>query len=79
MQITKYLDIRAFLVSFAIGMFFVYSTFDDRRKIYVYPTPENVEHVLYKDEGDQCFAFHEKEVKCPTTPGQIAKPPVQVK
>jgi len=78
MQLTKYLDIRAFLVSFAIGMFFVYSTFDDRRKIYVYPTPENVEHILYKDRADQCFSFQQKEVKCPTAPGQISKIPAQL-
>jgi len=78
MQLTKYLDIRAFLVSFAIGMFFVYSTFDDRRKIYVYPTPDNVEHVLYKDVADQCFSFRQKRVACPATPGQISKIPAQV-
>ena len=78
MKLTKYIDLRAFLVSFAIGMFFVYSTFDDRRKIIVYPTPDNVEHVLYKDRADQCFSFKEKQVHCPSGPEQISKTPVQL-
>lgn len=77
MKLTQYIDIPAFFISFAVGMFFVYTTFDDRRKIMVYPTPEGVEHVLYKDKSDQCFAFHQTEVKCPSNPTQISKIPVQ--
>jgi hypothetical protein len=77
MKITRYIDFSAFLISFAVGMFFVYTTFDDRRKIVVYPTPENVEHVLYRDQTNQCFAFHQKEVTCPSNSAQISKIPVQ--
>ena len=43
----------------------VYITMPDNRKIYVYPTPENINVLQYKDKTDTCFAFQQKEVACP--------------
>lgn len=69
----KYVDIYVFLISFAVGMFAVYTTMNDQRKIYVYPTPENVDLILYRDKTNTCFGFREKEVECPTDESKIAK------
>ena len=43
----------------------VYITMPDNRKIYVYPTPENINVLQYKDKTDTCFTFQQKEVACP--------------
>jgi hypothetical protein len=52
-------------------------TTDTNRTIYIYPTPENVELMLYKDKANQCFAFEQKEVSCPRNPMNIEKIPIQ--
>ena len=49
MGLTKFIDIKYFLISLVIGLLFVYFTVSDSRKIYVYPTPENVDILQYKD------------------------------
>jgi hypothetical protein len=49
----------------------------DLRKIYVYPTPDNVDLLLYKDKAGNCFSYREHTVSCPTNPNKIAKIPVQ--
>ena len=33
--------------------------------IYVYPTPDNQNKILYKDKTDNCFKFNAEEVECP--------------
>lgn len=76
-NILKYVNVYVFLISFAIGMFVVYTTMGDNRKIYIYPTPENVDLIQYRDKTGTCFGFQEVEVLCPTDPTKIAKIPVQ--
>jgi len=76
-QITKYVSLPIFIISFAIGIFFVYTTLGDSRKIYIYPTPENTDLMTYRDKASQCFAFEQKSVTCPTNPMEISKIPTQ--
>ena len=40
MGLSKYIDIKYFIISLLVGLLFVYLTLPDLRKIYVYPTPE---------------------------------------
>jgi len=77
MNFLKYIDVPIFLVSLVIGLFFVYMTIPDMRNIYVYPTPENVDVLLYKDKADMCFQYREKEVSCPANESDISRIPVQ--
>lgn len=76
-KMLKYISIPIFLVSFALGILFVYSIGSDLKTVYVYPTPENVNEVLFRDNADNCFAFQQREVGCPTDETKIAKVPVQ--
>ena len=73
LNLFKYIDVYVFIISFAIGMFVVYTTFDDTRKIYVYPTPDNVDMIQYRDKTNTCFRFKQKEVQCPKDPANITK------
>ena len=77
MGLFKYIKLNVFIISLAFGLFAVYITMPDTRKIYVYPTPENIEVLLYKDKTDTCFQFKQNEVACPTNEAEITKIPVQ--
>lgn len=73
----QFINLPVFIVSFAIGVLFVYLYNDDERTIYVYPTPENVDLLQYKDATGHCFYFTQTEVACPKDASKIAKLPAQ--
>jgi len=73
----KYINIPVFVISLILGMIAVYYTVPDSRIVYMYPTPENVNMIQYKDKTDTCFSFQQKEVTCPKNHDEIAKIPVQ--
>jgi len=73
----KYINIPVFIISLILGMIAVYYTVPDTRMVYLYPTPENVDMLQYKDKTDTCFAFQQKQVACPKNPQEIAKIPIQ--
>jgi hypothetical protein len=77
LDLVKFINIPVFLISLAIGIFVVYTTLGDSRKIYVYPTPENVDLIQYRDKTGTCFGFEQKEVECPADESKIAKIPAQ--
>jgi hypothetical protein len=49
----------------------------ETKTIYIYPTPENVDKVLFKDKADNCFYFNQEEVKCPKDESKISTIPIQ--
>ncbi len=73
----NYISLPVFLVSFAIGLFFIYVLGPEMKKIYIYPSPETVDKVLFKDKADNCFYFEEEIVECPKDESLIAKIPIQ--
>lgn len=76
--ISKYINLPVFIMSFAFGMFAVYVTMPESRKIMVYPSPDNVDIIQYKDEAGNCFYFRETKVSCPTKESDISKTPLQI-
>ena len=74
MGLLKYINIPLFIISLAIGLFFVYIYQADKRTIYVYPKPDNVDLIQYKDKAGTCFNVKQASVKCtagtPTIPVQ---------
>jgi len=77
MGLFKYINFTVFLVSLVFGLFAVYMTAPDTRKIYVYPTPENVDILQYRDKTESCFSFVQNEVSCPKDSSKISKIPMQ--
>ena len=73
----NYISLPAFLISFAIGLFFVYILGPEMKTIYVYPTPENVNKILFKDKADNCFRLVEEIVECPKDKSKISVVPIQ--
>ena len=76
-MLLNYISIPIFLISFTIGLFFVYILGPEMKTIYVYPTPENVDKILFKDKADNCFTFEEQIVECPKDASLISSIPIQ--
>jgi hypothetical protein len=72
-----YISLPIFLISFAIGLFFIYVLGPEMKTIYIYPSPENVNKVLFKDKADNCFYFKEQVVECPRDKSLITNIPIQ--
>jgi hypothetical protein len=73
----RYINLTYFIISFALGLFLVYVLGEDIKVIKIYPNPNNVENVLYKDKTDECFKMNALEVDCPTITTQIFVTPFQ--
>ena len=71
------MNIKVFLISLAFGLFCVYITGADIKIIHIYPQPNNVNKIQYKDKSDQCFQFNPTEVDCPSMPFMTESIPIQ--
>ena len=77
MGLLNYISLPVFLISFAVGIFFVYVLGPELKTVFIYPSPENVEKVLFKDNADNCFYFKPVEVVCPKDKSLINALPIQ--
>ncbi len=75
---TKYISIPIFLISFLVGLFFIYILGPDIKTIMVYPTPENIDKILFKDKSDNCYSFTKSEIECPSDKTLISNIPIQI-
>jgi len=58
------LDLRSFIVSLALGLFYVYLS-EDTPVMVIYPTPDNLQQYQYQKKPGSCFSYDLQEVKCP--------------
>jgi hypothetical protein len=73
----KFINYKVFLLSFIIGIAFVYCIGYDIKHVVVYPNPINYNNLQYKDHLDNCFEFTPVDVKCPDDTTKIKTPPLQ--
>jgi hypothetical protein len=64
-SILKYINLPVFFVSLAVGLIGVYMSDPFKRKVYLYPSPDNVDILQYKDKTGACFAYEQRAVECP--------------
>jgi hypothetical protein len=74
----KYIHFPTFIISFLIGLLFVYLIRDDLRIIKIYPSPENTHILQYQDKAGKCFESNFKEIQCPTNENLIQRIPEQI-
>lgn len=67
MKLSAIISFPVFIISLSIGLLFVYLSTPPPTVIYVYPTPENINKVEYKDKADNCYQFKSTEVSCMNT------------
>lgn len=77
MFLFRFLDLPVFLVSLAIGFFIIYIYGSDMKVVYVYPTPENMQDILFQDDANNCFIYKAREERCPTDKSKIKEVPIQ--
>lgn len=73
----KFVNIPVFLVSLAFGLFYVYIMIPPMKEIHVFPTPDNLNDLQYKDNTDMCFQFEPQQVKCPIDRSKIKNYTIQ--
>lgn len=78
-SITDIIDPFWFIVSFCVGLFYVYCMYRNPDVIIKYPTPEDAHQTIFKDDADNCYRFQTKEVDCPKNPLSVHTIPVQRK
>ena len=66
MSLFRYLNLPAFFLSFVVGMIGVWYTDPFKRKVYIYPSPDNLHLVQYTDKTGACFEYEQSLVSCPT-------------
>ena len=76
-MLLNYISIPVFIISFSIGLFFIYVLGPKMKKILIYPSPENVDKVLFKDNAVNCFYFKQVQVDCPSDESKITNTPIQ--
>ena len=76
-MLLSHISIPVFLISFAVGLFFIYILGPEMKTIYIYPSPETINKVLFKDKADNCFYFREEVVDCPSDETKISTIPLQ--
>ena len=68
------LNLKAFVLSLAVGLLVVYLSTATKKVVHVYPTPENVAKYLYKDNANNCYTFDMEKTRCPLTGGKTIEP-----
>jgi hypothetical protein len=66
-----------FFASLAAGVFYISHTAPEKRTVYVFPTPDNVDELQFTDLSKTCFKYEAQRVGCPKDPNQIANYQVQ--
>lgn len=59
-----YIKPHIFIISFAIGILYIYLSQPTKEVVYRFPNPTNVNHLVYKDKNDGCYKYKLEERNC---------------
>ena len=62
--IFKYISLPVFLASFFFGLFFMMLYGVEEDPIYLYPSPDNIYDIVYKDKAESCYVYRTIMTKC---------------
>jgi len=64
-----------FIISFCVGIFFVYVATPKKSFVYKFPSPDNSD-IVYRDKSDSCYKYHSNEIECPKDSSNIEPQPI---
>jgi hypothetical protein len=70
-----WINFRVFIISFLIGICYIFITSPDPKQITVYPTNDNKHLFQFRDKTDNCFQLKQTIVKCSNDTEEI---PIQI-
>ena len=76
-NIVKLFSFNTFIISFIIGIIFIYLSEKPSKIINIYPTPDNINVFEYKDKASNCYEYIAEEVQCPSDINKIQLIPLQ--
>ena len=77
MSILDNISWPAFIISFAIGVFYIYISLPQQRIVVVYPTQDNESHFNFRDKAHNCFRFEQEDKICPANDDALKTIPMQ--
>ena len=77
-NIFNIINVKFFILSLAVGLFYVYVMKPVNKVLVIYPTP-NEKNLQYVDAIDNCYEFVSNEVECPTNMNKVKDIPIQKK
>ena len=60
----QYIKAEYFIISFTIGILYVYLVHPPKEIVYRFPNPNNVNDLIYTDKNDTCYKYKFEEKKC---------------
>lgn len=63
-MIGKYIKLEAFIISFAIGILYVYLVQPKKEVVYRFPNPNNINKLVYTDKNETCYKYDVEEKNC---------------
>ena len=76
-MLSQYISFKVFVLSFIVGLIFLYLLGPQTKTIIVFPTPDNMGKIQYKDKAGTCFHYNAKNVSCPSNKEEISQIPSQ--
>jgi hypothetical protein len=65
-----------FIISFAVGILFVYIITPPPEIVLKFPSPYNAGNVTYKDKGETCYKYRADTVSCTKTDKKVLPQPI---
>lgn len=60
----QYIKLEYFIISFAIGILYVYLVQPKKEIVYRFPNPNNINKLIYTDKNETCYKYKVVEKKC---------------
>lgn len=76
LDLSRYILPLPFFISLFIGFMMCYVLTPPPKIVYKFPTPENANKTIYRDESDNCYKYKVDEIPCPKDKSKIKEQPI---
>lgn len=70
------INVFYFLLSFSIGLLYVYLVQPTPKVVLKFPTPYNAGKVTYKDLTNTCYTYKAERAACPVDKSKVKQQPI---